>query len=157
MKKSLILLALVAYFVIGAYSVTRTKGSGFNAANAQSAEKAAAPATDFKLVTNQQEVLMKFYSDAFGTDWQANESGYQGQVLNATVQLVPTKNKKPRRVTLALRTDDFANGFANDFNGLIERILDAGGNLQARASGKMKSYSVNDPDGNLIVLTQRNP
>ena len=37
------------------------------------------------------------------------------------------------------------------------RILDAGGNLQARANSKAKSYSVNDPDGNLIVLTQRNP
>ena len=142
-KKSFILLALIAYFVIGAYSVTRTKSSAFTAA--QSVEQAAA--IDFKLVTNQQEVMMKFYSDAFGTDWQANENGYQGQVLNATVQLAAVKNKKPRRVTLALRTDEFDN--------LIELILDAGGNLQARTNGKAKSYSVNDPDGNLIVLTQR--
>lgn len=153
MKKSFILLALVAYFVIGAYSVTRTKSSALTAAKAQSTENAATPAIDFKLITNQQEVMIKFYHDAFGTDWQANESGYQGQVLNATVQLIATKNKKLRRVTMPLRTADFAN----DFDGLIERILDAGGNLQARSSGKAKSYSVNDPDGNLIVLTQRNP
>jgi predicted enzyme related to lactoylglutathione lyase len=144
MKKIFILLAVIAYFVIGAYSVTRTKSSALTAANAQTvAEKSTA--SDFKLVTNQLETMMKFYHEAFGTDWQANQTGYRGQVLNANVQLAVIKNRKPHRVTVTLEVAEF--------DGLIERILDAGGNLQARGSGKAKSYSVNDPDGNLIVLT----
>ena len=149
MKKSLILLALTAYFVIGAYSVTRMKSSPLPA---QSTDESTLMATvsDFKLVTNQQEAMMKFYHEAFRTDWQASEDGYQGQVLNATVHVVATKNrKKLRRATLILET--------HDFDGLIQRILDAGGSLQARAKGKAKGYAVNDPDGNLIVLTQRTP
>lgn len=140
MKKIFILLALIAYFLIGAYSVTRTKGSALTTAKAQSAESAAV--IDFKLVTNQPEAMMKFYADAFGTDWQAVENGYQGQVLNAHVQLVTVKNKKPRRATLNLRANDLATQTNN--------LLAAGGSVKANG----KSYVANDPDGNLIVLTR---
>ncbi len=140
MKKSLILLALVAYFVIGAYSVTRTKGSAFNAANAQPSN-ANLPAVQFRLFTQQPEALMKFYSAAFNTDWQAVEGSYQGEVLNATVQVIPTKTKnRTRRVTLPLRSDDLESHTSN--------LLTAGGSVRAQGA----SYVVNDPDGNLIVL-----
>ncbi len=143
MKKSFILLALIAYFVIGAYSVTRTKNAALNAVNAQS------PATEstaaaFKLFTQQPEVLMKFYHEAFGTDWQVGENSYQGDVLNARVQIIPAKPKKrTRQATLYLLTNDLA--------ALADNLLAAGGAFRTQG----RSYLVNDPDGNLIVLSRQ--
>ena len=142
MKKSFILLALVAYFVIGAYSVTRTKSAALNAVNAQS--PAAENSVAFKLFTQQPEVLMKFYHEAFGTDWQATEDSYQGEVLNAKVQIIPAKTKKrARQATLYLLTNDVA--------ALANNLLAAGGAVRTQG----KNYLVNDPDGNLIVLSRQ--
>jgi predicted enzyme related to lactoylglutathione lyase len=99
----------------------------------------------FRLFTNQQETLMKFYSDVFGTDWQGVAGGYQGQVLNATILIAETK-KRLRRATMQLLTDDLET--------LVTRIIDAGGNVRARTGSATKSFVAHDPDGNVIVLTQ---
>ena len=146
MKKSFILLALIAYACVAVYSLTRMKHPGLSAINAQTSAPSATNAADFKLITTQQEVLLKFYRDAFGTEWQAVAGGYQGQALNAIVQVVETKSRKrARRVTLQLRADDL--------DAQVSDILAAGGTIKAQPQGSGKSFVVSDPDGNTIILS----
>lgn len=142
MKKLFIFFAIIAYAGVAVYSLTRLKPP---LSLAQAHE--AMPTAQFKLLTGNQEALMQFYSDVFGTDWQAVEGGYEGQVLDTTVMIAATKTKRrTRRATLQLQTDDL--------EAVVTRVLDAGGNVKARNGGAVKSFVATDPDGNAIVLTQ---
>jgi predicted enzyme related to lactoylglutathione lyase len=142
MKKLFLFFAIVAYAGVAVYSLTQMKPP---LSLAQAQANAALPTAQYKLFTSSQEVLMKFYSDVFGTDWQAVANGYQGEVLNVTVLIAETK-KRPRRTILQLQTDDLET--------LVTRIIDAGSNVKARTGGAAKSFVANDPDGNVIVLTE---